>query len=651
MVDVGPADDPEDGLADNIERLLEVVEPVLILLSLCGREAVRMTIAGKDTLKAVSVTLDEPVTITGLERVDWPSPITLGLIADPVVVALGLSSRLGAIPSTRFDDGWFVIGVGGASGSLALVELLGHVKSAITLARDDLLDDVSEVVGTLSFSDLVAVSDRPTGLLTMFDPEGWLIESLTDDQVDARIEGDPDAEALEALGDAAVNLIEPDLVGFLHAELQRDDEDWAPLRSRFDENRPARQLLRGGMRAARRRHRAVASDNLRRAFRFGRSRRLTYTEFLIGCHIEEVLDALDRLDRTAAVPRWEFEQGVFGEAGQHYTIARLPSPTEAVSPLTAAVANPGAPTSTLSLACRRWGSDAELTGVAPLTLEDGQFALPIELVDGPQDWPVLTVETGLLHSEINGTTDVLRISGIQHGDVIVLTDSATSASEQIAVVKNFSLNDLNRLRAHGYDIAIAPPFGDLGGLAATVVDTVEFLLSDGPDTEQDRQRTGLIGTTTQPIPPSSEPKAAPATLDVPSARGIGTYPYDAAHLHVCLPQSHPDDPSLTARVASLEARAAASVNSIDVPDQLPYSADPGFRDAIVASGSGLESDLAQILTEVGAVTGSATVWHTYEAGPAARPPYQLAGGAESLWPGDPVRNVGAIRAPRPCWSS
>ena len=160
-----------------------------------------------------------------------------------------------------------------------------------------------------------------------------------------------------------------------------------------------------------------------------------------------MLDALDRLDRTAAVPRREFEQGVFGEAGQHYAIARLPSPTEAVSPLTAAVANPGAPTSTLSLACRRWGSDAELTGVAPLTLEDGQFALPIELVDGPQDWPVLTVETGLLHSEINGTTDVLRISGIQHGDVIVLTDSATSASEQIAVVKNFSLNDLNRLRA------------------------------------------------------------------------------------------------------------------------------------------------------------------------------------------------------------
>ena len=35
----------------------------------------------------------------------------------------------------------------------------------------------------------------------------------------------------------------------------------------------------------------------------------------------------------------------------------------------------------------------------------------------------MTVETGLLHSEINGTTDVLRISGIQHGDVIVLTDA------------------------------------------------------------------------------------------------------------------------------------------------------------------------------------------------------------------------------------
>ena len=186
MVDVGPARDPADGLADNIERLLEVVEPVLILLSLCGREAVGLAIAGQDTLKAVSITLAEPVEVTGLERADWPSPITLGLISDPVVVAFELSSRLGAIPSARFDDEWFVIGVGGASGSLNLVELLAEVKSKITPACDDLLDDISEVVGTLSFSDLVAATDRPTGLLTMFDPEGWLIESLTDDQVDAR---------------------------------------------------------------------------------------------------------------------------------------------------------------------------------------------------------------------------------------------------------------------------------------------------------------------------------------------------------------------------------------------------------------------------------------------------------------------------------
>ena len=644
MVDVGPARDPEDGLADNIDRLLEVVEPVLILLSLCGREAVGLAIAGKDTLKAVSVSLDEPVKITGLESADWPSPITLGLIADPVVVAFQLSSRIGAIPSARFDDGWFVIRVPGASGSLALVDLLGHVRSAIPQAREELLDDVSEVVGTLSFSDLVAANDLPTGLLTMFDPDGWLVESLTVDQVDARDEDDPDAEALDALGDAGVGLIGSDFVEFLRTELERDDTEWEPLRSRFGEDRSARQLVRSGMRAARRRHRVVArEEGLRRAFRFGRSRRLTYTEFLIGCHIEEVLDALDRLDRTTAVPRWEFEQGVFGEAGQRYAIARLPSPTEAVSPFTAAVVNPGAAASALSLSCRRWGSDAELTGAGPLTLEDGQFALPIELVDGPQDWPVLSVETGLLASEINGTTDVLRISGIQHGDVIVLTDGATSASEQIAVVKNFSLNDLNRLRAHGYDVSIAPSFGDLGGLAATIADAVEFLLADGPDTEQDRQRTSLIGTTREPIPPSSEPKAAPATLDVPSARGIGTFPDDTSQLHVCLPQVHPADPDLTARVATLTAGADSTVDAIAVPELRPYHADPGFRDAIVAYASGIESDLAQIMTDVGAVTGSATVWNTYAAGAAARPLYQLAGSAESLWPGDPVRNVGAVR--------
>ena len=52
MVDVGPADDPVDGLADNIERLLEVVEPVLTLLSLCGREAIGLAIAAKTTPKS-----------------------------------------------------------------------------------------------------------------------------------------------------------------------------------------------------------------------------------------------------------------------------------------------------------------------------------------------------------------------------------------------------------------------------------------------------------------------------------------------------------------------------------------------------------------------------------------------------------------------
>ena len=41
------------------------------------------------------------------------------------------------------------------------------------------------------------------------------------------------------------------------------------------------------------------------------------------------------------------------------------------------------------------------------------------------------------------------------------------------------------------------------------------------------------------------------------------------------------------------------------------------------------------------------MWHTYEAGPASRPLYQLAGSAESLWPGDPVRNVGAVRGATP----
>ena len=105
MVDVGPAGDPVDGLADNIERVLEVVEPILILLSLCGREAIRMAIAAQDTLDAVSVTLDESVRITGLERAQWPSPITFGLINDPVVVAFELSSRPGTIrrPASTMD--------------------------------------------------------------------------------------------------------------------------------------------------------------------------------------------------------------------------------------------------------------------------------------------------------------------------------------------------------------------------------------------------------------------------------------------------------------------------------------------------------------------------------------------------------------------
>jgi len=650
-VGVGAAKDPIDGLGEYLASLLDALEPTLILLSVCGYSASRLVVAGADTPVAVSLPFDSRMQVTGWDRADWSPAILHELIGVPALVGLEVSSPFLGVPLTRLQEGWFLIPVNGAAPALDLANLLGELGGGLATAEEELKAAVGAVVGTADLAGLAGEPALPSGYLTMFDPAGWSIAVL-DGESDAVAAGDPDAVALAELGEATRMLIDDaGIEAFLAEEIERDQETRMPLRDRFRESRDARQLLRRAMRGARRRHRTLDPDGIHRAFRFGRSRRLTYTEFLIGCHAEGVVDVLDRIRQRTLTSRWEFDGDVHGEPGQLYLIARRPPPHQAMQPFELVLINPPAAPGELVISYRRWGHEHGVAGVvdpSQLSLSTGRVALPLLVVDGAQETPTLEVKRyGLdgssdpLEDEIfgdTGTTEVLQISGVQHGDVLVLADSASGTTAELAIVKNFTGHDLNRLLSAGFALGVAAPFGDPGALAETLIDTITFALADGPGTPQEVQRTDWSGVVTGPFPPTDTPRAAPAALDIPSARGIGILPDDASYLYLCGPAGGLTN-QLETRAADLTASASTALDSIAIPEDLPVHADESFRGAIAAHHEATGNELADLIDDFAGTAGATTMWHTYGMGEATLPNYLLAGNDLQLWPGDPLRNI------------
>ena len=613
------------GLSEHVEDLLEVLEPVLILLSLCGHATTRLLVAGAATDVALELPFDTAMRMHSTPRQSLPTEILDALVDEPtVVVGLRVTSRTLALTTTGLRGGWFVVPVPGAASKLDLSDLLSELGGPLEQAEAELLDAIEAATGGAELADLAMALPAPSGLVTMFDPAGWSV-----------LAGDADTDAIVELGSAASQLIDDaGIRNFVSAEVERERSTRIPLRERFDDERTDRQLLRRAMRGARRRQDDASADGLGRAFRIGRSRRLTYTEFLMACHDEGVVDVLHRLDQVAQLPHWDFGGEVHGEPGQRYVFATLAPPLQGLERIEPTLMDPPSPQGELVLTYRRWGEEHAVGSAVPvgaLSLTDGRLSRPLALVDGAEVTPTLGVHVLVDDSE------VLLLAGVQHGDVLVLTDQDSGTRADLAIVKNYTRHDDERLRAAGYALAMAAPF-DIDPLADTLVSTIRFALADGPNTAQEAQRVSLIGSVPQPFPPTGQPRADPATLDIPSARGVGVFPDDCSYTHLCGPVGMiPTE--VTSLVSTHLGEVAAGMALLPQPSDVPHHSDRTFRDAVGAHHEAMSTDLAAVVAQCSAITGATTVWHTYEDDAAARPAYIAAGNRLWLWPGDPIRNI------------
>ncbi len=641
VVGLAGAEDPAGEFVDLLNSILDVLEPTLLLLALCGYPTAELLIAGAGQSVAVSLpfTVDRKVTQTA--NTAWPTPLTVQLGGTPVVVALAVPNPSPfAVPVQQVRNGLLLIELPAADPALNLRDVLNQLAIAEPTARGGVLADIRAVIGTASLEQLAADDQLPSGLLTVFDPTGWLVPVLDQQPpTDAVAAADSDAVALHNLGVAMASQINATgLADFLTAETG-ELAARTLLRTRFHDVRTDRQLLRRGMRGARRRQRTTDSDRLPHSFRNGRSRRLTYTEFLIGCQVEDVADLLYRLRARVLAPKLEFSEPVEGDAAGRYVIARLAPLLQSVDPVECTLVNAPPEPGTLGIRYRRWGQEHELAGAvdeAALSLATGRLPQPLEFVDGPEATPVMAVVAEPTVTDPVGVT-VLRISGVQHGDVLVFTAGTTGATAELAVVKNLTRNDLNRLHAAGYDITVEPPADGTGALAATLLTTITFLLADGPDTTQEKQRLALLRTLRNRYPDAkgNPTRSYPATADLPSARGVGIVPDDASHLHLCLPTVPPD---VKAAIDNYKADSDAAAATISMPATSPSYADAGLRTAVTAHRTALLTDLVAIHTDFAQRPDATLIWHTYELGDAHGSSYQT-GDGKVLWPGDPVRNI------------
>jgi hypothetical protein len=584
------------------------------------------------------------MTITAVDLADLPAAVTDAFAASPSVVALELSARFDLpVSLTEMRDGWLVVALSGSVSSLDLADVLDRLDSALPAACDILVGDI---VAALAGTPLGEFLDRPgtvTGLMSIYDPAAWFVRSVTDPDTDAVAAADTDAVALVALAEAMLTRIDAlGLDTFLREEAGLVGGGPVPLRDRFRDSREDRQLLRRGLRGARRRHREVGEEGHRRAFRLGRSRRLTWTEMLLGLHIQAVADILHERSAAYAAPKLVLDGDVEGDDPLRYVVARRLPPAEPLMEIGVAIVNVTAPAGPLSVRYRRWGEEraVDVDAGVDLSLAGGALVLPLQVVDAAGERPSLSTWAYVPTWESGPGTPTFLLSGVQHGDVLVLEEPTSGARAEVAVVKNFSLADLERLHGAGWDLSVAAPFAGASGLAGALLETVAFILADGDATAQEQQRQNLEASLagTYPAGAGTPPRAYPGTLDVPSARGVGILPDDASHLHLALPQMAPR-PDIVSLQGTFETNAAAAAQGSSFPSADRRAHNPAYRSAVEAHDGAMRPELTTLLAAFEPATGTTTIWHTYELGQATTPVYLGSTDALRLWPGDPVRNV------------
>ncbi len=241
----------------------------------------------------------------------------------------------------------------------------------------------------------------------------------------------------------------------------------------------------------------------------------------------------------------------------------------------------------------------------------GDLNFQIALFDGPSSSPEMTVKDNLL-----------MITGVQQGDKIIVEEVLSGCKDQIAVVKNFSWNDLQRI-GHA-NLNFSSDFVDLPAeLRDNVINTILFCLDPRDTSDQEIQRAALeiemSGT-------------GLCSLNVPSARGVGFFPYDMGHLHLAASVVIPDN--VTTAVDDLDVESDAQRDRLGI-GSTTYEYDEENRAKFAAHDAAVLDLLKTALTQGSATTDPFVVYHTYEG--VNHDPY-IEEGAFMLY-GDPIRNI------------
>jgi len=307
-----------------------------------------------------------------------------------------------------------------------------------------------------------------------------------------------------------------------------------------------------------------------------------------------------------------------GTTGKKWVVATFPEPQQTNIVWDVRLAGKTLGTARL-LYQRGAGAETEIPwgngGPHTLQFTNGWLNASVRLNDGSESVPTMTLASG-----------VVTVSGVQQGDKIIAEETGSNFRDEIAVVKNFSWNDLQRLGPG--NLTMHPDFnGLLPEIKDAIIGTILFCLDTSPGRVQKMQferdhfyDSGSWGISHTDFR-SNHPNLL--TLEIPSARSVGFYPHDLDHFHIAL-ETYPLPPSILVQTNAL-GEAWETVDKQPFP--IMHAALRQHFVDLLNSAYGFPNNTPFLL------------FHTYEARETFSPAYMASGATAYLLPGDPVRNI------------
>ena len=214
----------------------------------------------------------------------------------------------------------------------------------------------------------------------------------------------------------------------------------------------------------------------------------------------------------------------------------------------------------------------------------------------------------------------VQIDNMRLGDRIIVRHTPTDAEASAAVVKNFTIADLDNLGGPGA-LHLTPALAGLtSAFASNVLNTLRFCMDDSPLSAQAQEREAM-----QVLHP---PLAA---LDIPSSWGLGALPGDFMHAHITYTGSVPA--AATAALNSYKAIETETKAALGMGSWFNFAEKPQ-RDAMRKLRDMMAPHTVTLLNTLASIPGAVLVYHTDEWVAQG----YVAPGA-SLQPGDPIRNL------------